>query len=114
MNRLLLFFLMVGLLSPWSSRANSASSTDIPVFQGFVELNRDGRSFSYAFAAGDNVIIKVGTEKKKELRNAKLVSSTGEVLWSRDNTKTFSAEIPINKEGVYTFTVDKKACSIRR
>jgi hypothetical protein len=96
------------MLCPAKSGASNTTNVDTPVFQGFVELNKDGRSFSYAFAAGDNVVIKIETEKKNELRNARLVSTNGEVIWSRDNTKTFSAEIPIIREGVYTFTVDKK------
>ncbi len=103
MNRLFYLTIAICLLLTKGLFAN-----DIPVYQGFVKLDKDGRSMSYAFAAGDKVLIKVGTEKKKELRVAELKSLNGDVVWNRTNTASFEEEISISHAGIYTFTFDKK------
>lgn len=103
MNRLIYLTIAVCLLLTKGIFAN-----DIPVFQGFVELDKDGRSMSYAFASGDKVLVKIETEKKREIRSARLTNLNGDLIWSRDNSASFEAEIPINGEGIYTLTLEKK------
>lgn len=108
MNRLFILSLITALLLTNSIFGNSALNIDIPVYQGVVDIKKDGHSMSYAFASGDKVLVKISTEKDKEIRSAQLTSLNGEKVWSRNNTASFEEEISINREGVYTFTFEKK------
>lgn len=108
MKQLFILTLLAGLLLCFEAHAMSPIPSDRPVFQGKFELDKNGRNFSFALTGGDKLIVKAGTEKKKELRSVKLTTLSGEYVWSKENTQTFDVEIPINKEGVYTLTVEKK------
>ncbi|MBN2766496.1 MAG: hypothetical protein JXR27_09015 [Paludibacteraceae bacterium] len=105
--RKLCLFLCLMLFVVFQSQVR-CQSEGIPVFQGNIELNRDGRTFSYAFAQGDKVLLKVVTGKRKELRNIRITTLSGDVVWSKENTPGFEEEISLSREGVYTLSVEKK------
>ena len=61
----LCFLLFLGLSLSLSTKAQPTAE-DIPVYQGNFELDKNGRSFSFAFAQGDKVLIKLQTGKKSK------------------------------------------------
>jgi hypothetical protein len=87
---------------------SSVESRRHSVYQGNIELDKNGRSFSFAFAQGDKVLIKLQTGKKKQVRNVRLTTLSGNPVWSKDNASTFEEEISLSSEGVYTISVEKK------
>ena len=103
----LCLIMCLGFLATLVLHAQSVTE-GIPVFQGNIELDKDGRSFSYAFAQGDKVLLKVVTGKRKELRNIRITTLSGDVVWSKENTPSFEEEISLSREGVYTLSVEKK------
>lgn len=105
--RNLCFLLFLGLAMSLFTKAQS-NPEGIPVYQGNIELDKNGRSFSFAFAQGDKVLIKLQTGKKKQVRNVRLTTLSGNPVWSKDNTSTFEEEISLSSEGVYTISVEKK------
>lgn len=101
------YLLFLGLSLSLFTKAQPAAE-DIPVYQGNFELDKNGRSFSFAFAQGDKVLIKLQTGKKKQVRSVKLTTLSGELVWSKDNTVSFDQEISLSREGVYTISIEKK------
>lgn len=101
------YLLFLGLSLSLFTKAQPAAE-DIPVYQGNFELDKNGRSFSFAFAQGDKVLIKLQTGKKKQVRSVKLTTLSGELVWSKDNSVSFDQEISLSREGVYTISIEKK------
>ncbi|MBN2758268.1 MAG: hypothetical protein JXR51_13935, partial [Bacteroidales bacterium] len=83
----------------------NALEEGIHVFQGQMEIKSNGRSFSFAFAKGDRVLLKLSTEKDKEIRSANLTSVNGGRIWGKESVSNFSEEIVISNEDVYTLTI---------
>jgi len=77
----------------------------IPVFQGQMQIKSEGRSFSFAFAQGDRVLIKLSTEKDKNIRSAKLSFLNGSKIWEQDDVSNINEVIVIAREAVYTIEI---------
>ncbi|MDF1547458.1 MAG: hypothetical protein P1P88_06535 [Bacteroidales bacterium] len=84
---------------------NMTTADGIPVFQGQMQIKNEGRKFSFAFAQGDKVQIKLSTEKDKNIKYANLRSISGTKVWSKEDVSEIDETIGISREGVYILEV---------
>jgi len=84
---------------------NYSPEDGIPVFQGQMQIRSDGHKFSFAFAQGDKVRLKLSTEKDKNIKYATLRSITGTKIWSKEDVSEFDETVGIGHEGVYTLEI---------
>ena len=120
-ERLLLFLIGITCIA-FSSQAQSKIDRDdhsnmtldgIVVFQGQIKILSTGKKFSFAFAKGDKIILKCTTEKDKKLKYVSFSNSRGSKLWEHYNTASFTKEISIKEEGVYTLELLSKGMGSR-
>jgi hypothetical protein len=79
----------------------------IPIFQGHFKVKSQGRQYSFAFAKGAQIILKMHTDKK-EIDKANFGNSKGEVIWKTEDVENFSQTITIPYDDVYTIYVEGK------
>lgn len=85
----------------------------IIVFQGVHTIDSDGRKYSFAYAAGDKVVLKYTTEKDKKLKEVWFANADGKKLWQDDKPASQTKTFTIDKEGVYTFGLYAKGLGAR-
>jgi len=108
---ILLGFLCTGQVVFANTRnlAIDESQNGIVVFQGKKKVNSFGLKLSYAFAKGDQVVVKFSTEKGKNLKNVRITDIHGEkVLWNLNNSANGNSDVKINAEGVYAIEFKAK------
>ncbi|NJO89979.1 MAG: hypothetical protein HC831_14295 [Chloroflexia bacterium] len=111
MKKLLLFIGIlcsnhIGFAQVKIDRERGDISDGIPVFQGKINVSTSGRTFSYAFAQGDVVLIKFSTYKEKKLNQARFYNEYRSNLWQNVKIASANQQINITKEGVYSLELD--------
>lgn len=119
MKKVLLLFIVLISIAYYShaqakiDRENEIGQDGIVVFQGEMKIRSTGRKFSFAFAKGDKVLLKCTTEKDKKLKYVCFTNIRGSKLWEQYNPASFTKEINIKEEGVYTLELTAKGMGSR-
>ncbi len=79
------------------------------IFQGEKEINKTGKTYSFALDKGDEINITISIEKDKEIDGVLLTNiNSKSVIWHKNNISSINEIIKVPDESVYTLTIKGK------
>lgn len=108
---LVLGFVLIGG-AVCAQTGSQGSSGELVIYQGVNNIKSEGRAFQFAFAKGDKIVLKLSTEKDKNLKLVRFSKyGSPSTIWSNEKVSVVDQEFRIDEDGVYSFMLESGGLS---
>lgn len=104
---LMLIWVFLPSFAQESINKDTLLTNGIPIYQGEIKIEKEGRKFSFAFAQGDKISLKISTEKNKNLEDV-VFGSALNISFHKEKISTINEEMTIPSDDVYTLIIKGK------